>query len=86
MIEQIIGKSQTHSLKLFKDEEINWLEGRFFKRQTKRGDEFAVKCVVREKDIKLTPEEVVRQLYAHRLVKDYDYPVSRLAFELYANK
>ena len=81
MIEQIIGKSQTHSLKLFTQEGIDWLEGRIFKRQTKRGEEFAVKCFVREKEIKLTPEEVVRQLYAHRLVEDYDYPVSRLAFE-----
>ena len=25
MIEQIIGKSQTHSLKLFSQDEINWL-------------------------------------------------------------
>ena len=81
MIEQIIGKSQTHSLKLFSQDEIDWLEGRIFKRQTKRGEEFAVKCLVREKEIKLMPEEVVRQLYAHRLVEDYDYPVSRLAFE-----
>lgn len=81
MIEQIVGKSQTHSLKLFSQDEIDWLEGRIFKRQTKRGEEFAVKCFVREKEIKMTPEEVVRQLYAHRLVEDYDYPVSRLAFE-----
>ena len=81
MIEQIVGKSQTHSLKLFSQDEIDWLEGRIFKRQTKRGEEFAVKCFVREKEIKLTPEEVVRQLYAHRLVEDYNYPVSRLAFE-----
>jgi hypothetical protein len=65
MIEQIIGKTQTHSLKLFSQDEIDWLEGRIFKRQTKRGEEFAVKCFVREKEIKLTPEEVVRQLYAH---------------------
>ena len=27
MIEQIIGKSQTHSLKLFTKKEIDWLEG-----------------------------------------------------------
>ena len=81
MIEQVIWKSQTHSLKLFAKEEIEWLENRIFQRQTKKGKEYAVKCIVREKDIKLTPEEVVRQLYAHRLVEDYDYPVSRLAFE-----
>lgn len=81
MIEQIIGKTQAHSLKMFSQDEIDWLEESIFKRQTKRGEEFAVKCFVREKEIKLMPEEVVRQLYAHRLVEDYDYPVSRLAFE-----
>ena len=69
MIEQILGKSNTHSLKLFSTEEIDWLEKRVFQRQTKKGKEYAVKCIVREKDIKLTPEEVVRQLYAHRLIE-----------------
>ena len=60
MIEQILGKSNTHSLKLFSGNEIKWLEGRVFQRQKKKGTEYAVKCIVREKDIKLTPEEVVR--------------------------
>ena len=81
MIEQILGKSNTHSLKLFSNEEVDWLEKRVFQRQTKKGKEYAVKCFVREKDIKLTPEEVVRQLYAHRLIDEYGYPISRLAFE-----
>ena len=81
MIEQILGKSNTHSHKLFSNEEIDWLENRIFQRQTKKGKEYAVKCLVREKDIKLTPEEVVRQLYARRLVDEYGYPIFRLAFE-----
>ena len=81
MIEQILGQSNTHSLKLFSPDEIKGLEGRVFPRNTKKGKEYAVKCLVREKDIRLTPEEVVRQLYAHRLVERYGYPLSRLAFE-----
>ena len=36
MIEQILGKSNTHSLKLFSKEEVDWLEGRVFQRQTKK--------------------------------------------------
>ena len=59
MIEQILGKTNTHSLKLFSVNEVEWLEKRIFQRQTKKGKEYAVKCIVREKDIKLTPEEVV---------------------------
>ena len=81
MIEQILGKTNTHSLKLFSVNEVEWLEKRVFQRQTKKGKEYAVKCIVRGKDIRLTPEEVVRQLYAHRLIDEYGYPGSRLAFE-----
>ena len=40
-----------------------------------------MKCIVREKDIQLKPEEIVRQLYATRLIEQYDYPKKRLAFE-----
>lgn len=81
MIEQILGKSKTHSLKLFVLSEIEWLERRIFQRERKNGKEWAVKCLVREKDIRVTPEEVVRQLFVHRLVEDYGYPLSRIAIE-----
>ena len=40
-----------------------------------------VTCIVRDKEIKLTPEEVVRQLYAERLMTEYGYPKERLVFE-----
>lgn len=49
MIEQILGKTNTHSLKLFSVNEVEWLEKRVFQRQTKKGEEYAVKCIVREK-------------------------------------
>lgn len=81
MIKQILGKSKTHSLMLFAPEEVAWLEGRIFSRKRKTGTEWAVNCFVRGKDVKLTPEEVVRQLYAHRLEEAFGYPVSRLMFE-----
>ena len=40
-----------------------------------------VTCIVRDKDIQLKPEEIVRQLYATRLIKQYGYTKKRLAFE-----
>ena len=40
-----------------------------------------VKCIIRDKDIQLKPEEIVRQLYAARLLNQYGYPKKRLAFE-----
>ena len=40
-----------------------------------------MKCIIRDKDIQLKPEEIVRQLYASRLIEKYGYPKKRLAFE-----
>lgn len=38
-------------------------------------------CKVRKKDIKLTPEEIVRQLYLIKLHKEYNYPYERMQLE-----
>jgi type I restriction enzyme M protein len=40
-----------------------------------------IKCLVRGKDIKLTPEEAVRQLYLKVLTSRYQYPVNRILVE-----
>src|SRR4030066_413510 len=40
-----------------------------------------VNCIIRDKVILLKPEEVVRQLYATKLVKFYGYPKDRIKFE-----
>ena len=40
-----------------------------------------VTCVIRGKKIILKPEEIVRQLYATRLLNQYGYPKKRMAFE-----
>lgn len=40
-----------------------------------------VQCIIRGKTILLKPEEVVRQLYATKLVNFYGYPKDRIKFE-----
>lgn len=40
-----------------------------------------LKCQVRGKDILAKPEEIIRQLWLHRLVHNYGYPVQRLSLE-----
>ena len=40
-----------------------------------------IKCIVRNKDIQLKPEEIVRQLYAKRLIEQYGYTTERITFE-----
>ena len=78
---QTILKDSDYHLSLFKDDEINTLRDKIFIK-TVRGKEcpFA-NCIVRNRDIQLKPEEVVRQLYVARLIDEYGYPKTRLAFE-----
>lgn len=72
-----ILKDTNYGLELFDDKEREWLNDRIFE---KSGKPYA-KCVVREKDMQLKPEEVVRQLYSNRLIEQYEYPKSRIKFE-----
>jgi type I restriction enzyme M protein len=64
-----------HSLDLFKEEDVERLQ---FKREDSNVSVF---CTKRERWIKATPEEVVRQLYLKRLVIDYGYPLERIVVE-----
>ncbi len=68
-------------LALFTEEEIKSLRQRAFPKKTRGKESLYVTCVVRDKDVKLTPEEIVRQLYAKRLIERYGYYKDRLAFE-----
>lgn len=78
---QTIIKDSNYNLSLFSIEEIENLRVKVFSK-TIRGKETAfVNCVIRDKEIQLKPEEVVRQLYAVRLMKKYGYAKKRLAFE-----
>jgi len=40
-----------------------------------------VKCLVRNKDIRLTPEEAIRQLYLQVLLERHQYPTNRIRVE-----
>jgi type I restriction enzyme M protein len=46
-----------------------------------RNGKVYVKCQVRGKDILVKPEEIIRQLWVHRLVHHYNYPLKRLTVE-----
>jgi len=80
IIETIIKGSKYH-LRLFSKDEILSLAEKVTIQTTRGKDKPYVKCIVRDRDIQLKPEEVVRQLYAAKLIKDYGYPKERLAFE-----
>lgn len=48
---------------------------------TEKNGKIFLKCQVRGKDILAKPEEVIRQLWLHRLIHNYGYPVQRLSLE-----
>lgn len=78
---QGILKDTNYQLDLFADEEIATLtSGVTFKER--RGERKPhVECIVRGREIVLTPEEVIRQLFAAQLIDKYKYSRKRLRFE-----
>lgn len=76
-----IIKGTEYDLSLFTEAQITELESRIAERETKKGTEYYFTCAVRRKNIKVTPEEVVRQLYLLVLTSDLGYPVSRMELE-----
>ena len=76
-----IIKGSEYDLSLFSEEKISKLENNIVKRNTKKGLELYFACLVRKKEIKATPEEIVRQLYLMVLTEDMGYPISRMELE-----
>jgi len=61
---------------------IQEFEKRIIVRHDKKGNPIPyINCLVRKKEIKLTPEEVVRQLFLGVLINDFGYPVQRMELE-----
>ena len=86
IIQEILKDSDYH-LDLFREQEIATLREKVFVKTIRGRDIPHVKCIVRGKDIQLKPEEIVRQLYAARLIgqEQYGYPKNRLGFEYSVN-
>lgn len=78
---QSVLKDSAYRLNLFTGIEVASLLERVYIKTVRSKETPYVKCIVRDKDVQLKPEEVVRQLYAARLMVDYGYTLKRLAFE-----
>lgn len=76
-----ILKDSNYSLSQFDSEKIDTLEEKIEVKEVRGKETPFVSCIVRKKDIKLTPEEAIRQLYLMVLRDDYGYPVSRMELE-----
>ena len=78
---QTILKDSNYHLALFTGEEIESIRQKICIKKVKGKKTPFINCIIRNKDIQLKPEEVVRQLYTARLINQYGYPKNRLAFE-----
>ena len=82
---QTILKDSNYHLDLFDESEIQALREEILI-QTVRGKETPfIRCPIRRKAIQLKPEELIRQLYAARLLNQYRYPKERVRFEHLVN-
>ncbi len=74
-------KDSAYKLTQFKPAQIAALEASITLKDSAKASTPYVTCLVRGKQIKLTPEEAVRQLYVMVLKDDLGYPVNRMELE-----
>lgn len=74
-------RDSAYRLTQFKDEHIAALETSITLKTSKSGEVAYVTCLKRGKDIRLNPEEIVRQLYLYSLTQEYGYPLDRIEVE-----
>ncbi|MFC2021911.1 N-6 DNA methylase [Chloroflexota bacterium] len=72
-----ILKDSNYSLSIFTEPEIKSLESKIISKDGKA----YINCIIREKEIQLKPEEIIRQLYTTKLINAYGYPKPRIKFE-----
>lgn len=75
-------KNTSYDDTLFSEEAIAAIESDIYIKNVKGMEIPYIKCLVRKKEIRLTPEEAVRQLYVYRLINQYYYPTDRIQLEL----
>lgn len=76
-----ILKGSEYSLVQFSEEIINEFENRIKETENKGKISYSTICLVRGKEIKLTPEECVRQMFLLKLKQEYLYPFNRMELE-----
>lgn len=82
-IKDILKPEEYNGLNQFSEDDKNWINGRI---ENRRNGEPGVECIVRGMNsdgdyFKLTPEEIVRQYYAHKLLTEYGYEKEQISFE-----
>lgn len=81
MVINEILQDSNYKLDLFSEESIKYLENKIINKGSENNANYYVSCLIREKEIKLNPEEIVRQLYLYKVINEYKYPKSRIQVE-----
>lgn len=76
-----IFKDTFYNDTIFSEDAVSFVESMIFIKSVKGIKVPCMKCLVREKEIKITPEEAVRQLYLYKLIYEYDYSPERIQIE-----
>lgn len=74
-------KNTSYNDTLFSTDTIASIETAVFMKPIKGVGVPYIKCLIRGKEIKLTPEEAIRQLYIYKLIHEYGYPIDRIQLE-----
>ena len=82
---QTILKDSDYRLDLFTDDEIQERREKIFIKPVRGKETPHIKCIIRNTDVQLKPEELIRQLYAARLLNRYHYLTNRVRFEHVVN-
>ncbi|TAJ81455.1 MAG: type I restriction enzyme HsdR N-terminal domain-containing protein [Gallionellaceae bacterium] len=74
-------RDSAYKLTQFKPAQIQALEASITMKEVRGTLKPQVKCLVRNKEVPLGSEEIVRQLYLMTLTQDLGYPLSRIQLE-----
>ena len=74
-------KNSNYENTIFSDEIKKEIENKIFYKSSSKGETPYISCIIRKKEIKLSPEELIRQLYLLKLIKEYGYPIERIQVE-----
>jgi len=79
-LQDILNKTAYADI-LFTEAEKTAINNVLLNKQSRGMDVPYIQCIIRKKEIKATPEELIRQLFLYRLLNTYQYPASRMELE-----
>lgn len=74
-------KNTNYDVSLFSEEARKYVEVAIVVKTIRGKEALFIKCLKRDKEIVLKPEEAMRQLYLYKLIHEYGYPTSRIEVE-----